>query len=88
MPRKHHQKMTNFWPKSKAIGLHFCPKFSQKKWDNFLPRNKHRKMTNFWPKSKAIGLHFCPKFNQTKIGQCFAQNLENITKNDQFLAKK
>ena len=66
--------MTNFWTKSKAIGLHFCPKFSRtKRWTIFCPEINTKKMTNFWPESKAIGLHFCPKFSRTKIGQFFAQ---------------
>ena len=42
--------MTNFWPKSKAIGLHFCPKFSQTKIGQFFAQKKSPKNDQFLAK--------------------------------------
>ena len=42
--------MTNFWTKSKAIGLHFAQNLARQKWDNFLPRKQNQKYDQFLAK--------------------------------------
>ena len=42
--------MTNFWPKTKAIGLNFCPKFSRTKIGQFFAQKNHQKNDQFLDK--------------------------------------
>ena len=61
-------KMSQIWPKSKAIALVFCPKMSGKSpkfklidFDCTLRRDENEPI---WPKSEAIALVFCPKLSE------------------------
>ena len=51
-------KMSDFWPKSKAIALVFC---------SHMTKFEMMKMSDFWPKSKAIALVFCSNMTKFEI---------------------
>ena len=80
-------KICNFWPKSKGIGLHFCKNLTRTKMRQKISQNFQKKIPYIWPKNKAIGLVFCQHLTGTRIGRknwlkkFHQQNL-------QFLAKK
>ena len=70
--------MSQFWPKSKAIALVFCPKLADQNW-NWLT------LIAEWPSddnepilaklfSKAIALVFCPKMTKIEIDWLWLQN--------------
>ena len=66
MPKYQVQKIANFLPKSKAIGLDFCPNSIDTKIAFFYAKISGQKIPIFLRKSKAIGLHFCQKLIDTK----------------------
>ena len=61
-------KMSQFWPKSKAIALVFCPKMSENdrklKLIDFDCRLKSDENEPILAKSKAIALVVCPKMSE------------------------
>ena len=66
-------KKGNFCPKSKAIGLHFCPKLNLKKVGQFFPQNiHHQKWANFGQKAR-LRLTFLPRIEPEKSGPIFCQ---------------
>ena len=66
-------KMSQFWPKSKAIALVFCSKMTQIEIDGFYLQIEVMKLSQFWPKSKAIALVFCSNMTQIEIDRFYLQ---------------
>ena len=60
-------KMSDYWPKSKAITLVFCRQMTKLKLIDVDCKVKVMKMSDFWPKSKAITLVFCRQMTKIEI---------------------
>ena len=67
-------KMSQFWPKSKAIALVFCPKMTKIEIDWLWFRMKSDENEPILAKSKAIALVFCPKMTKIEIDWLWLQN--------------
>ena len=65
--------MAEFWPKSKAIGLHFCPKLSETNMGQlFAKKNGDEKWPIFCQKVRLI---FLPKIESDLYGPTFCRKI-------------
>ena len=60
-------KMSQFWPKSKAIALVFCRQMTEIEFIDFDMRLKSDENEPILAKSKAIALVFCRKMTEIEI---------------------
>ena len=66
---------SQFWPKSKAIGLPFLPKIAYFQLSLIYIRSQRvPEKSQFWPKSKAIGLPFLPKIAYFQLSSFSSTN--------------